>query len=90
MGMHYTDTVVTGSGPFGTALSLTVAMVDSTTGPEVTGRRWYDCAICGLSFPRHQIFMYNGRPYGIPCTDYQDIRQLARRDSANGRGRSPR
>ena len=90
MGMQYTDVVVTGSGPRGTALSLTMAMVDSTTGPEVTGKRWFDCAICGLSFPRSAIRFYLGRPYGVPCTDAQDIAQLARRASANTRGRSPR
>lgn len=79
MGMKYTDTVVTGSGPKGTALSLTVAMCDSTTGPQLTHGRWYDCVICGLAFPRNKVMLYKGRAYGIPCTDYKDIEQLARK-----------
>lgn len=81
MGMNYTDTVVTGSGPQGTALSLTVKMVDDTTGPEVTGKKWYRCVQCGMAFSRTDVVFFRGAPYGIPCTDYKDIRQLARRQA---------
>ena len=77
MGMQYTDTVVTGLGLKGTALSIHVQMVDSTTGPEVTSKRWYDCCQCGMSFPRTKVVFFRGAPWGIPCGDYKDIRQLA-------------
>jgi hypothetical protein len=87
MGMTYTDKTVTGSGPQGTALSLTVQMVDDTTGPQVTGRRWYRCTMCGMVFPRTEVIFWRGGIYGIPCTDYLDIRQLARRESTRNGSR---
>ena len=78
MGMQYTDTVVTGSGLRGTALSIHVLAVDDTTGPEVAGTRWYRCSQCGMAFPRKEIVFWRGTPWGIPCGDYTDIVQLAK------------
>ena len=79
--MNYTDTVVTGQGPRGTALSIHVQMVDDTTGPEVTGKRWFRCCQCGQAFSRSDVVFFRGAAWGIPCTDYLDIRQLARRQN---------
>lgn len=36
------------------------------------------CYQCGIEFPHSQMTQYQGRWYGIPCGDYQDIEQLKR------------
>jgi len=88
MGFIYTPVTVTGpsstfngyQSPYSAGtVSLVMQQPDDVTGPEREGKRWYRCQLCGLSFPRSKIVFFRGVPYGIPCTDYKDIRQLARR-----------
>ena len=78
-GQKYSTLVVEGSAPNASGLSLSVQVTPDVTGPRRYGEPWYRCCQCGLSFPRSKVQIFRGKAYGIPCTDYQDIAQLARR-----------
>lgn len=44
--------------------------------PLTAKERGYLCCKCQQPFEASQIVWYEGRPYGIPCKDYRDIRSL--------------
>jgi hypothetical protein len=77
-GQTYQRVTVTGTAPNASGLSLSVYQTLDATGPRFTGEKWYRCCQCGLDFPRSKIRMFRGKSYGVPCTDYKDIQQLAR------------
>ncbi len=78
-GQTYTFLTVNGSPPNASGLSLTVAQTLDSTGPRCYGEKWYRCCQCGLDFPRSKVRIFQGKVYGIPCSDAKDIAQLARK-----------
>lgn len=78
-GQHYTILEVTGSAPNASGLSLSVYYTPDVTGSRRYGEPWFRCCQCGMSFPKSKVRIFRGKAYGVPCTDYLDIFQLARR-----------
>lgn len=46
-------------------------------------RTWHNCSVCGQSFREDELEWYNGRPYGIPCTDHLDIYSMQAQNEAS-------
>lgn len=40
------------------------------------GQRSYRCVKCGLAFKEKDVELFRGKPYGVPCGDYKDIRSI--------------
>lgn len=78
-GQSYDQITVTGTSPTYTGSSFSMYRTLDATGPRRYGEPWFRCCQCGLDFPRSQVVMFRGKAWGIPCTDYKDIQQLARR-----------
>lgn len=49
------------------------------------GTRYYECAVCGLSFPEHETVLWRGKRYGRPCGDARDLRDVIRRQDGSYR-----
>lgn len=44
----------------------------ATKGPH-SFRRWYNCQICGLSYPEDEVVLYGGVAYCIKFKHYEEI-----------------
>lgn len=47
------------------------------------GQRSYRCVICGRAFKEGQVQMFRGKPYGVPCGDYKDIKSILMKERAD-------
>jgi hypothetical protein len=77
-GQTYERITILGSPPNASGLSLSILQTLDATGPMLTGEPWYRCCQCGMDFPKSKVRFFRGKAYGVPCTDAQDIAQLAR------------
>jgi hypothetical protein len=39
--------------------------------------RSYECTVCRQFWKENQVIMFRGKPYGVPCGCFRDIRKLA-------------
>lgn len=44
--------------------------------PGQIGQRSYRCVKCGFAFKEKDVQFFRGKPYGVPCGDYKDIRSI--------------
>lgn len=65
----------------------TVVMADMGVKPGPGDERYRRCCKCSLTYPESDFMWYNGKPYGVPCGCYTDIRRLRMRDAGELRRR---
>jgi hypothetical protein len=53
-----------------TAGSTTMIEAQFTPRGRQSWRRWYNCRICGLTFPEDEVRIVNGAPYCIKFKHY--------------------
>jgi len=44
----------------------------TTRGPS-RGVRWYNCEICGLSYPKDKVLLKGGAAYCVPLKHYEEM-----------------
>lgn len=66
-------------GPFGEAVPN---YGNPPPAPSGQAERAWPCWVCARPFRESQLTWFRGKPYGIPCEDYKDIRNILLREAA--------
>lgn len=75
---QYVQETVTNSGhdrngPDAAGTEYTMYTVNYTTRGPARGVRWYNCKICGLSYPQDKVVLKGGAAYCTPLKHYLEM-----------------
>jgi hypothetical protein len=79
--VEYVEAVV--QMPDGTFETRSVPQYSDAAPSGLIGERSYRCVVCGAAFKEHDIQIFRGKPYGVPCGCYKDIRSILLEERAH-------